>query len=147
MHNTEFQIGTYKGRRLWTQLLYNWGTFYTGTIKTFGSEIGINISKRFNLNTSYTYNDINLPNAHVRSNELVQHINYAFTTKLDVAFFVQWNSLEDLLFGNLRLHWIPKIGTDLYMVYNRGYDQLKKLDFLKPRTSIGVGKLVWRFSF
>jgi Domain of unknown function (DUF5916) len=147
MHITEFQLGTYKGRRLWTQLIYNWGTFYTGNIKTIGTGIGINISKHFNLNTSYTYNYINLPNAHVRSNELVQHINYAFTTKLDIAFFVQWNSLDDLLFGNLRLHWIPKIGTDLYMVYNRGYEQLKKLDFLKPQTSTGVAKLVWRFTF
>lgn len=147
MHNTEFQIGTYKGRRLWAQLVYNWGTFYTGTIKTLGTEIGINISKHFNLNTSYSYNYINLPNTNVPSNELAQHINYAFTTKLDLAFFAQWNSLDDLLFGNLRLHWIPKIGTDLYIVYNRGYEQLKKLDFLKPQTSIGVGKLVWRFSF
>ncbi|MDQ6890198.1 MAG: hypothetical protein M3Z56_07980 [Bacteroidota bacterium] len=147
MHNTEFQLGSYQRRRLWTQLLYNYGTFYTGIIQTFGTQIGINISSHFNLNTTYTYNSINLPNSHVRSNELAQHINYAFTTKLDIALFAQWNSLNDFLFGNLRLHWIPKIGTDLYVVYNRGYERLKKLDLLKPQTSTGIAKLVWRFTF
>jgi len=51
------------------------------------------------------------------------------------------------MFFNFRLHWIPKIGTDLYAVYNRGYDQLTKLDLLKPQTSTGVAKLIWRIAF
>ena len=103
--------------------------------------------QHFNLRTDYTYNDVQLPVAVVHSNQLAQYINYAFTTKLDLSFFGQWNSLDDILLGNFRLHWIPKIGSDLYVVYNRGYDQLTKLDLLKPQSSTGVAKLVWRFTF
>jgi Domain of unknown function (DUF5916) len=147
MHNTEFQIGTYQSRKLWIQVIYNWGKFYTGNIKTFTTSFGINFSKHLNVNTDYSRNYITLPQAHVVSNELGEHINYAFTTKIDISFFGQWNSLDDVLLFNFRLHWIPKIGTDLYVVYNRGYEQLKKLDFLKPETSAGVAKLVWRFTF
>ncbi len=147
MHNTEFQIETYQSRKLWTQLIYNWGKFYTGNIKTFTGSVGINLSKHFNLRTDYTYNDVQLPVAIVHSNQLAQYINYAFTTKLDLSFFGQWNSLDDVLLGNFRLHWIPKIGSDLYVVYNRGYDQLTKLDLLKPQSSTGVAKLVWRITF
>jgi hypothetical protein len=147
MHNTEFQFSTYQSRKLWVQLFYNWGKFYSGTIKTFQTSAGINLSKHFNLRTDYTYNFITLPGANVRANELAQYLNYAFTTKIDISLFEQWNSLDDVMFFNFRLHWIPKIGSDLYVVYNRGYNQLTKLDLLKPETSTGVAKLVWRFAF
>jgi len=147
MHNTEFQFSTYQSRRIWLKLFYNYGKFYNGKISTISSSIGINLSKHFNLATDYTYNLVRLPNANVVTNELAGFINYAFTAKLDLSLFMQWNSLDDILFGNFRLHWIPKIGTDLYFVYNRGYDQVNQIDFLKPNVSTGIGKLVWRFIF
>jgi hypothetical protein len=81
------------------------------------------------------------------SHELAEYINYAFTTRLDVSLFTQWNSLDDLLLGNFRLHWIPNIGSDLYVVYNQGYDNLKAFDFMRPGTSAGAAKLIWRFTF
>jgi hypothetical protein len=147
MHKTEFQVSTYQSRKIWLQLIYNYGGYYTGKIQSFSSSIGVNFSKHFNMNTDYTYNYVKLPSTNVITNELAQFINYAFTTKLDVSIFVQWNSLEDLLSGNFRLHWIPKIGSDLYIVYNRGYNQLDKLKFGQPEISSGAAKFVWRFTF
>jgi len=147
MHRTEFQFSTYQSRKIWLQLLYNWGTYYTGKISTFSSSLGINLSKHFNMTTNYTYNFVRLPLENVITNELAQYFNFAFTTKLDLSAFIQWNSLNDIVFGNIRLHWIPKIGTDFYFVYNRGYDQVKQIDLLKPNVSSGVGKLIWRFTF
>jgi hypothetical protein len=99
------------------------------------------------MTTDYNYNFVTLPNENVITNDLGEYINFAFTTRLDVSAFIQWNSLESILYGNFRLHWIPKIGTDLYVVYNRGYDEIKPIEFLKPNVSTGVGKLVWRFAF
>ena len=81
------------------------------------------------------------------THELAQYVNYAFNPRFDVALFAQWNSLGDLLSGNFRLHWIPNIGSDLYVVYNRGYTQLDKLKFNQPEISAGTAKLVWRFIF
>jgi len=147
MQRTEFQISTYQSRKIWVELLYNWGAYYTGNINTFSSSLGINFSKHFNATTDYIYNFVRLPAENVITNELAQYFNFAFTTKLDLSAFIQWNSLNDIIFGNIRLHWIPKIGTDLYFVYNRGYDQVKQIDLLKPNVSSGVGKLIWRFAF
>jgi len=83
-----------------------------------------------------------LPQGNLITHELAQYINYAFNPRFDVAVFGQWNSLDDLLLGNFRLHWIPNIGSDLYVVYNRGYDNLKQFDFMRPRTSEAAAKLV-----
>jgi hypothetical protein len=35
----------------------------------------------------------------------------------------------------------------LYVVYNQGYEQLKQIDILRPQTTAGVAKLIYRFAF
>jgi hypothetical protein len=147
MYRQELQAGSFQGRRLWIDINFAWGDFYTGKIKTLETSTGINASKHLNFRTDYTLNKINLPQGRLTSHELAEYINYAFTTRLDVSLFTQWNSLDDLLLGNFRLHWIPNIGSDLYVVYNQGYDNLKAFDFMRPGTSAGAAKLIWRFTF
>lgn len=147
MYRQEFQFGTFQGRRLWTEAKYAWGGYYTGHIKTAELEIGINLSKHLNLSTQFTHNKIRLPEGSVNTNELAQFINYAFNTKLAVAYFIQWNSVEDYLAGNFRLHWIPKVGTDFFFVLNQSYNELENLNIRTPNTNTGVAKLVWRIVF
>jgi hypothetical protein len=147
MFRQELQFGTFQGRRVWAFAAYQWGDFYTGKISTIETELGINVSKHINLSSEYTYNSINLPEGHVRTQELAQYISYAFNTKLNITYFVQWNSVEDYLAGNFRLHWIPKVGTDFFLVFNQSYSELNNLDLRYPRTNTGAAKLVWRFVF
>lgn len=147
MYGQEIQAGTFQGRKLWVDGGYSWGGFYTGRIHILEGALGINVNKQLNFKTDYTFNKVKLPQGNVTTNELAQYINYAFTTRVDVSTFIQWNSLDDLLLGNFRLHWIPNIGSDLYVVYNRGYDNLKYFDFMRPKTSSGAAKLIWRFTF
>jgi hypothetical protein len=147
MYRQEIQAGTFQGRRIWVDAVYSWGNFYTGHANILETALGININKHLNFKTDYTLNKVKLPQGNVTTNELAEYITYAFNPRLDVSSFVQWNSLDDLLLGNFRLHWIPNIGSDLYVVYNRGYDNLKAFDFMRPRTSSAAAKLVWRFTF
>jgi len=147
MFRQELQLETYQGRKLWVQFLWNWGEFYTGNIYTLESSLGINVNKYLNLRTDYTLNIVDLPEGSITTNELAQYIRVAINPKLNFTFFTQWNSLDDLLLGNFRLNWIPKIGSDLYVVYNRGYVNLKEFDFMRPETTSGAVKLVWRFTF
>jgi hypothetical protein len=147
MFRQEIQAGTFQGRRVWIDGAYSWGEFYTGHINILETALGINVSKHLNFRTNYTLNKVRLPQGNVTTNELAEYMNYAFNPRLDISTFVQWNSLDDLLLGNLRLHWIPNIGSDLYVVYNRGYDNLKQFSFMRPQISSGAAKLVWRFTF
>ena len=147
MYRQELQAGTFQGRRVWIEVVYGWGGFYSGKIRSLESSLGINLNKHFNLRTDLINNHIKTPEGNLSTNELAQYLNYAFIPRLDIAVFVQWNSLDDLLSGNFRLHWIPNIGSDLYIVYNRGYEQLNRFDFSKPSFSSGAAKLVWRFVF
>ncbi|MER3329005.1 MAG: hypothetical protein RIF34_05450, partial [Candidatus Kapaibacterium sp.] len=147
MYRQQFQFGTFRGRRLWSTLKYAWGGYYTGHIKTLDAEMGINLNKHLNLSTAYTYNKIRLPEGNVNTNELAQFINFAFTTKLSLSYFIQWNSVQDDLAGNFRIHWIHKVGTDFFFVLNQSYNQLENLNLRTPASNAGVAKLVWRLVF
>jgi Domain of unknown function (DUF5916) len=147
MHRQELQFGTFKGRKIWVDANFGWGDFYTGNITILETSLGINFDKHLNLRTDYILNNIKLPQGKLTTHELAQYINYAFNPRFDIALFAQWNSLNDILSGNFRLHWIPNIGSDLYAVYNRGYNNLDKLKFNRPEISSGAAKLVWRFTF
>jgi hypothetical protein len=147
MYRQEVQAGTFQGRRIWVDVIYSWGDYYTGRMSSFTAALGINVSKHLNFKTDYTQNRVKLPQGSVTTNELAEYITYAFNPRLDLSSFIQWNSLDDLVLGNFRLHWIPNIGSDLYVVYNRGYENLKQFSFMRPQTSTGATKLVWRIMF
>ena len=148
MYKYEIQFETYRARRIWTELVYNWGEFYNGKIRTFESAIGVNINKHLNLNANYTLNIVSLPEADITTNEIAFYLNYAFTTKLNFSLFSQYNDLDEVMIYNMRLHWIPKVGSDLYLVYNIGYEEpIKQIEYLKPQTTDAVVKLVYRFVF
>ncbi len=148
MYKYEIQFETFRARRIWTELVYNWGEFYNGKIRTFESAIGVNINKHLNLNANYTLNIVSLPEADITTNEIAFYLNYAFTTKLNFSLFSQYNDLDEVMIYNMRLHWIPKVGSDLYLVYNIGYEEpIKQIEYLKPQTTDAVVKLVYRFVF
>jgi hypothetical protein len=148
MYKYELQFETYQARRVWIALFYNWGDFYTGKIKTLESELGLNVNKHLNFNGSYTLNLVNLPDGDITTNEVAFYMNFAFTTKLNFSLFTQYNDLDEIMLYNVRLHWIPKVGSDFYFVYNIGYEeQIKQVDYFKPRTTDAAVKLVYRFVF
>jgi len=148
MYKYELQVESYQARRIWIELKYNWGDFYTGKIKTFEGVMGLNVNKHLNLNGAYTLNLVDFPEESITTNELALYLNYAFNTKLNLSLFTQYNDLDEVMIYNFRLHWIPKVGSDFYFVYNIGYEeQIKQIDFLKPQTTDAALKLVYRFVF
>lgn len=48
-------------------------------------------------------------------------VEYAFTTRMDFIGFAQYETALDRTDFDLRFHWTPVIGDDLYAVWNSGY--------------------------
>jgi len=143
MKGYELQFGTFQGRRFFTELFYNNGDFYGGDKQTFSSRIGWNISRRINVSSEYTFNNISLPKGNLNTHELSGWIEYDLNTRLTNTLFVQWNSEENLILFNLRLHWIPNIGSDFYFVITQSFNGQLKLSH-STQTTV-VSKLVYRF--
>ncbi len=146
-------FNTFRGRRVQLEFTPTWGTFFGGRKTTIGSVLNTNLSKHFNFSLEHTWNELRFAAHEGRSaqvlgtNDLAIYPTYAFTTNLTVSIFGQWNSLDDFIRLNARLHWIPRIGTDLFIVFDQSHTPADRIDFAQPTSRSIVGKLVWRVVF
>ncbi len=53
---------------------------------------------------------------------------FMFSTKLSVSSFVQYNSNENNLATNLRIHYNPREGNDFYVVFNESSNIKRDLE-------------------
>jgi hypothetical protein len=62
-------------------------------------------------------------------------LQFAFTTRADLLGFLQVDNVLHRLDTNIRFHWMPIIGDDVYVVWNSGYsiDPLARYEFPTSR--------------
>ena len=143
----EVQIETYQGRKLYGEIKGSIGKYYLGDIRSVELALGLNISSHLNVKADYELNYLKFQDQEDFVQQLAAYVNYAFTTRLDLALFAQWNTEDDLALMNFRIHWIPRIGSDFYFVFNNGYEPVHQAELMHPDISSGAAKLVWRFTF
>ena len=81
---------------------------------------------------------VQLPTGRFSAVEAGGRIEYAFSTRIDFLGFAQYNNEDRRVDFNLRLHWIPVIGDDVYAVWNSGYTTDPDARFRFPsRRAIG----------
>ncbi|MFA6481137.1 MAG: DUF5916 domain-containing protein, partial [Bacteroidales bacterium] len=143
----EIQLESYEGRRIWGGIVGSAGKYYGGDIRSLELFIGLNLSSHLNVKADYELNYLKFGIHKDFVQQLAAYIDYAFTTRLDLALFSQWNTEDDLALLNFRIHWIPRIGSDFYFVLNNGYEPVHRAELIHPNISSGAAKLVWRFTF
>ena len=91
----------------------------------------------------YTRNEVELPVTNFASNEAGATINYGFSPLLNSSLLAQWNNEDEEINTNFRIHWIPRIGSDLYIVVNQSFDTSGKIDL--ARTTV-IAKAAYLFT-
>ncbi|MFK7979890.1 MAG: DUF5916 domain-containing protein [Saprospiraceae bacterium] len=96
------------------------GDFYDGKKTTIQLAPNYNINSSLNLSATYEWNKVNFAS---RNQSFIAHVGrlkaqVMFSTKFSISSFVQYNSLDKLYLGNIRLRYNPKEGNDLFIVYN-----------------------------
>jgi hypothetical protein len=97
------------------------GTFYDGDIVGYGGTLNLKLGSHLTLNLQGERNIINVKAGNVTTNLVSSRFTYAFSPRLYVKAFVQWNSQNKELLANVLLSLIHTPGSDLFIVYN---DQL-----------------------
>ena len=128
--NITVPVGTYTSRwwmadfssnkslRLYTSASYRWGGFYGGRSRIFNLSTGLRPIASFASEISFTYNNINLPQGSFANHLLSGRLIFNFSTRLALMSLLQWNSDTDEVNINIRLNFIHKPGSDLFIVYN-----------------------------
>lgn len=117
----DIQYLTSSGRPLSGEAIISTGQFYDGTSRT--AELGATVrgGGHVILGTTYSVTSARLSAGRFTAVEATGRFEYTFNTRTGFLGFVQFNNESQRADFNLRFHWIPKIGDDVYAVWNSGY--------------------------
>jgi hypothetical protein len=139
----EAEFRSFRGRTLSASTRFIWGEFYDGTAWRNRSDILWRAGKYFNTSLRYEYNNIILPGGQLQTHLIGNRLDYAINPNAFGSMLTQWNTAQKELNLNFRLHIIPKIGTDFFLIVNQIFDtNTQQFD---PKRGTILGKLVWRF--
>ena len=138
----ELQLQTSMSRSWSVFAQYNWGKFYNGNRRRMIIKPEARIGRRFSVSLEYVRNEIELPTGSFVTDEVGGRMKYGFSPRLTSSLFAQWNNEDRAVNLNFRLHWIPEIGSDAYLVVNQVLDANGKID--PARTTI-IAKIAYLF--
>jgi hypothetical protein len=118
------------------------GEFFNG--KRFGLRGRINYRTQptFNMSIDFDYNDIRLANPYPSAKLflIAPKLEWTFTKNLFWSNFIQYSNFSDNFGINSRLQWRFAPMSDLFLVYNDGYDSV---NFYKRYRSINLKLNYW----
>ena len=109
------------GRPMSLGAVLSTGQFYDGHSSTAELSGTFRGGGHLILSTGYSVTSANVSAGRFTATQLNAHIEYAFNTRCDFLGFFQFQNEERRADFNLRFHWIPKIGDDLFLVWNSGF--------------------------
>ena len=120
--------------------------FHDGTLVTVSTTLTAAFSSRLALTPGFTRNVVEVPSGDFVADITSLRAAYSFSTKLFVNALVQYNSLGSDFSTNIRLNYVHRPGSDLFIVFteNRGGE-----DFVWSRLGDRglVAKLTYLFRF
>jgi hypothetical protein len=140
--DTRFE--TNRSRPLSMEAGVEWGDFYNGTRNEINVEAQYNLSKHLSFSTDITHNAIEIGDSSFDAEEYSGRVNVNLSTRLTSSSFIQWNNETKETNLNVRIHFIPNIGSDIYFVYNHLWDGMR--DY-RTAYSGAMGKIAWLFTY
>jgi len=117
----ELQYQTSQARPLSVWAEVSWGGFYGGRSTEVSAEGSWRPGGHLIVGLDVTRTEARLPGGYFAALQAAGRLEYAFDTRTAFLGFVQWNNEDQRVDFNLRFHWIPVVGDDVYVVWNSGY--------------------------
>jgi hypothetical protein len=116
--NAQYETNT--GRPLSLSAVLSTGQFYDGHSSTAELESTVRGGGHLIFSVGYSATSARVSSGDFTATQLNGHLEYAFSTRTNFLGFVQYQNEERRTDFNLRFHWIPKIGDDVFLVWNSG---------------------------
>ncbi len=122
MKRWELQFNSNSSRPVSGTLTVGGGEFYSGTSSQLKLQGRLRFNKYLALSGDFQRTSARLSEGSFTAYETSARLNINFTTHLTSRIFLQWNNEDNEVNLNFRLRWIPKLGSDVYLVYNELQD-------------------------
>jgi hypothetical protein len=144
------QISTGDHRKLAANLRlveYPDGRFYGGKRSEQYLELTYRPSARFRTSLSYTYNNIELPQGAFETRLVSAGFDIAFSSTLSWVNLIQYDNVSEVAGINMRLHWIPEAGREVYFVINHSVADPDRDNNFHSTLSDMTAKMNYTFRF
>jgi hypothetical protein len=115
--NFRGNLSTSRARAISGGLSGGGGGFWGGKRWFVGADLAFD-SPHFGLELSYEHNDVDVPGGAFKTELVRGRLKLAANTRLFGNALVQYNSQTRAFSANLRINWIHRPGSDLFIVFN-----------------------------
>jgi len=113
-----FTYNTNPAKRVYERFTWNPMQFYDGTKQAVSAAIGVRGGSHLSTELSVSRNDVKMPFGNFVSNLGILRVDYAMSPRATLRSLTQYNSLTHEVTNSVRLNFIYRPGSDLYVVYN-----------------------------
>lgn len=138
-------LSTFSARKVSGSVEMGWGEFYLGRQLSVEASGRWKVNKHLTLRADYAHDRITLWEDRFLVDEVGGRADFAFTPTLFGALSGQWNNEDEEVILNFRLNWIPRPGSDLYLVINQEAGTWESR--WSPTHTAVLTKVVWRMAF
>ena len=142
--NYDVRFETNSSRPVSFETGVEWGDFYDGERIELQAECDFKMNRHLSLSTDFQYNTITFGDKNFNTREFGGRFNINASTRLTTSTFVQYENESDEINLNFRLHYIPKIGSDIYLVYNHLWNKRQNY---KTIYNTGLSKIAYMITF
>jgi len=126
---------------------YPQGSFYDGSRNDQYVQVTWRPSARFRTSLSYEHDDINLPQGDFEVRILRAGFDVSFSSTLSWVNLLQYDNVTEVAGINMRLHWIPEAGREVYFVINHNVEDIDRDNHFRSAYSDVTAKINYTFRF
>jgi hypothetical protein len=125
------------------------GKFYGGSRSDRFVELTWRPSAFFRGTLSYDYSDVDLPlpNGSFEVRLVRAGFDFAFSPTISWVNLIQYDNVSEVAGINMRLHWIPEAGREVFFVINHNVEDLDRDDSFHSSFSDATAKISYTFRF
>jgi len=146
-NRVEAGVESPEGRALAGELQLSVGDFYAGSAWAVGGAFTARIAPHLIVAAEYERQTVRFAASRFTTHEARMRLDVAATPRLTSALFLQWDNENERLTANVRVHFIPRPGSDAYLVWNSAWPTGLPggTPWSRPLRGALVGKLVYYF--
>ena len=114
--------GTFQSNNIreWsTKLTYVNGGFYNGDREWFEFDVLWQPAPKFRASIQYDVTFIDLPQGSFSTRIVAGGIDFVFSPRVSWINLIQYDNVSETLGVNMRLHWVPQEGQEIFFVINQ----------------------------
>jgi hypothetical protein len=111
-------LGTSQNRPVFLSLAGTLSRQWDGDVDSLATSVSVAGGAHFSAGPAWTVSRADLPGGAFTAHVAGLRLGWAFSTKLVANAYIQYNSLEEKWVTNLRLNFIHRPGSDVYLVFN-----------------------------